>query len=290
MCSKGCKKEFHPRNFKLWHCCVEHLTESPWLPLPVFVGFRVVISILCCVIWLYNVISKGKFFIFYTNWSFTVATIYFIVSSVVSMMQYLAKRKYPEKPGASKAVDVEMQPVNASPNLPRPDNEHQDAIGAHHMITWLLYNIAANMTLFLTIGYWTMINDPDKNPNTFVGVFKHLFVAIFCVIDTFMSRIPVRIYHFVYTLIATAVYLIFTIIYWSVGGTDLHGNPYIYTVLDYDSMTTAEGFIVVFFFFIVIPVVQLFYFGLAKFRDWLIAKHEEKQITKIWSQKDEEEF
>lgn len=46
---------------------------------------------------------------------------------------------------------------------------------------------------------------------------------------------PMYILHVIYSLLIGLIYLIFTLIYYAAGGTDKHGNSYIYKILNWDN-------------------------------------------------------
>lgn len=90
----------------------------------------------------------------------------------------------------------------------------------------------------------------------------NLFLVI---LDLLISRIPYQFLHLFYPSIFSTAYIIFSLIYWGVGGTNHTGQPYIYPTLDYSSNPLAAFYAVV---IIVAPMVlHLLLFLLAWLRD-----------------------
>jgi hypothetical protein len=58
---------------------------------------------------------------------------------------------------------------------------------------------------------------------------------LYVLLDLFITAVPVRIYHFIHGMTMNCVYLIFSAVYTLSGGTNALDQPYIYTVLDWNS-------------------------------------------------------
>ena len=145
----------------------------------------------------------------------------------------------------------------------------KDALLFPHKVIWLLYNIAANAGLALSVGYWTIIctvftNEVDTAAAGFV---VHILNAVMILIDTAISDVPVRMFHSLYVIIYSLIYIIFTVIYWQAGGTNpVDGNNYIYKDLDWENVDTTMAVILPFFVLLGIPLVQLVFYGIYKVR------------------------
>ena len=146
----------------------------------------------------------------------------------------------------------------------------KDVLRLPWKISWFLYVISANNSLLITVGYWTLrilfeVDEPIDGNN----ITKHSLNSVFMVIDTFLSSIPVHLFHSVYPLLYVIVYIAFTVVYWKLGGTNYEGQPYIYKLLDYSNFEASTGCIITFSLLLVQPVLQLMLFGLVRLRDHL---------------------
>ena len=104
----------------------------------------------------------------------------------------------------------------------------------------------------------------------YANFIKHLIVGIMAVVDLFLTAIPIRILHFIYSVILGVVWFIFSGIYFAAGGTSYYGNRYIYKFLNYGenvSFAVSMGFVVT---FIIIPVIHSFVYCLYHLREGLL--------------------
>lgn len=159
--------------------------------------------------------------------------------------------------------EVDEPLVGARENL-------KDALQWQHKLLWLLHTISSTGGLFVTVGYWTVLMGNDKIDAN--NITKHLLNSVFMVIDTWLSRIPVRLIHCSYALLYFIVYILFSVIYWLLGGTNVEEKQYIYKPLDYSHFEPRIGGLLVLFLLVVLPLLHLFFFGLTKLRDHLYEK------------------
>ena len=236
--------------------------------------------------WLfYNIHLYGaKLFIFLTNWNFTILNIYFVFATTLSCIAlYKDLKKETLETIAlvtdEQTVDIEMEPGNHG----AVDHEHdeaseKDALQCHHKLFWFIHVIAATAGLVITAGYWSVLHEND--PVDANNVTKHALNSVFMVIDTSLSAIPVRLLHSLYVLLYFVTYLVFTVIYWLLGGTNNQGNAYIYKNLDYEDFRPINGVLLVVFLLVVSPVLHLVLFGIAKLRDHLLRRYKARSDTR----------
>ena len=62
----------------------------------------------------------------------------------------------------------------------------------------------------------------------------HAVNTIISLVDLVVSARPWRLLHFYQAILAMALYVIFSIIYWAAGGVNMNGYPYIYSILDWN--------------------------------------------------------
>ena len=153
----------------------------------------------------------------------------------------------------------------------------QDNIPWYVKIIWLLYITACSSAFLVFLGYWLFIftacEDSDEDEMTadmfgndttdigasgsggsgeqsqescsFLDVHTIQVHGVNCVIvflDLALSRIPYQFLHIVYSILFTAAYIIFSLIYWGAGGENHEGQPYIYSTLDYGGKSSS-GFL-----------------------------------------------
>ena len=230
--------------------------------------------------WLiYNIYTyQAKLFIFLTNWTYLILNLYFLQATALTFCSLYKKWK-----GASFTINETQPTVEKGPGddntnqneTTTKETREEDVLRLPQKISWLLYVISANNSLLITAGYWTLrilfeVDEPIDGNN----ITKHTLNSVLMVIDTFLSSIPVRLFHSVYPLLYVIVYIAFTVIYWQLGGTNYEGEPYIYNLLDYNNFEASTGCIIACSLLLVQPVLQLMLLGLVKLRDRLRPKHE----------------
>ncbi|VDI79169.1 Hypothetical predicted protein [Mytilus galloprovincialis] len=129
---------------------------------------------------------------------------------------------------------------------------------------WTLYNISVGSAPIVAILYWVIAY--DGTGYNFINVNTHGVNAAFILLDTFITRMPVRLLHVYQSSLLGFTYVIFTIIYWSFGGLNQFGQPYIYTVLNYGQSPKKAFIYVMAICFIVCPLIHSFVFFLYRFR------------------------
>jgi hypothetical protein len=150
---------------------------------------------------------------------------------------------------------------------PRP--EHEKSPKWYFKASWIIFNIAGCNAIVITCLYWSLLSSGATNV---IDISKHLLNSILIINEVMISSIPVRILHLVYSMVLGSLYFVFTIIYWSVGGTDTSGEPYVYSYIDYGSHPGIAVAMFLSIVFVAQPLSQISLFCLYKFREFLAAK------------------
>ena len=146
---------------------------------------------------------------------------------------------------------------------------HASPMAWYHQALWVIYNIAAVAAIAVTSVYWVLL---FSNKLTAVSVVVHAVNSIVMVGDTMLSSVPVRLFHVIYPMLYLIAYLVFTLIYWAVGGTSSFGNPYIYPMTDYTGRPVFSAVSQLCLFFIGLPLCQCLLFGFYQLRVWMKTK------------------
>lgn len=249
--------------------------------MPVFVVYRLMIAAYNLTWLIYNIYLKGaKLFIYITNWSYTLFVVYFTIATILSCIEKCNDLKK-EQGSASGESDKEMLEDGIEMKIYDVDDDpvttdgEKDVLGFGHKLLWFLHTISATGGLWVTVGYWGVpFEDGKIDVNNLT---KEVFSSVFMLMDTSLSLIPVRFVHFVYAFMYLAVYLLFSVVYWKLGGTNIEGKPYIYKVLNYDDFKAITGVLLVVLLIVGVPLLHLFVFGITKFRDYLHTKYHERK-------------
>lgn len=208
-----------------------------------------------------------KWFIYLTNWGFTFVTLYFIWATVVSILHHFGVANYAAvmQMKATRSPDSDAE---GGDGLSTSIDIEQPVMGMswYHKGLWVVFNIAANAAILITLLYWTLI---FTGKTSVLDVTTHLINSVVIVADIMLSANPVRILHVVYALILGVCYILLTVIFWAVNGTNARGEPYIYSYIDYNKSPGFTSGLLVGFVLVGQPLVQALLFGLYKLRCFL---------------------
>ena len=82
-------------------------------------------------------------------------------------------------------------------------------------------SIFINISILITIVYWGFIRVPLP---LIYDLTAHTFPSILGLLEVVLTPIPVKLQHVIYPLIYSIIYIIFTVVYWAAGGTDIDGD------------------------------------------------------------------
>ncbi|XP_021355848.1 protein rolling stone-like [Mizuhopecten yessoensis] len=235
--------ELYQPRYSLDHACPEDFVLSQWSDNPVpYAIYRTIVAFYFTIMVFYTAFGGNlgwKIFIMLTYWSFYILTFCQILRAV-NVWQYIALKK--EK----KDIHVELR------NSPRIK------------LQWLLHNITSGTAQIVTILFWTIAY--DGSGYTVINLNSHGVNAVFVLVDTLVTRTPIRLLHCIYASAFGCVYSLFTFIYFLAGGTSHLGHSYIYKPLNYGvSPGTAAAYIVV-IAALVAPLLHSMVFFLYRFR------------------------
>lgn len=227
------------------------------------------------------------FFLYLSNWTFIFITAYFFFALYLTVISCFSggdgvdkgygggygTRRFKSQTyivGLTSSDDTDTESENEAGASRRPKNEEENKLGWFHKTTWLFFTIASTNSLVVTVIYWS--SEVQRQPSDSLADIMHTLNSVFMLVEVVISNIPVRLLHHFYSHIFESLYFLFTVIYWATGGEDLHGNNYIYQLLDYtNDPAIAVG--AVFLVLIVLqPVAQLLIYILFRFRGWVVSK------------------
>lgn len=124
-----------------------------------------------------------------------------------------------------------------------------------YKLYWFLSNVSTVFAFVITVVYWIVLFEGKKRENYFPLNFKFsVFAAgetsaldvlihggnsVGMLLELCIARYPIHIFHFLQTIGAGTVYVLFTVFYFLAGGLDPVGRHYIYHVLDWKRPGTA---------------------------------------------------
>lgn len=130
-------------------------------------------------------------------------------------------------------------------------------------VQWVLHNIGSNAAPLVSVLFWTIAY--DGSGYTLINCTTHGLNGLFVIVDTLVTRTPVRMLHFYQCTCLGLVYGMFSALYWLLGGTNHLGQPYIYKPLDYSNFNMALATILL-AAFVAAPIIHCWIFFLYRFR------------------------
>ncbi|XP_038668627.1 protein rolling stone-like isoform X1 [Scyliorhinus canicula] len=263
------------------------ILRSQWGVHPVLWLFYRIIVMIYTLIWC---IASGvqtnspKWFIFLTHITYIILTIYFILA-LVNLICYMAlgQKRSEQNIGAASLEEISSY----SPAIP----EIEDGIPSQTLrneyyapstllypticIQWVLHNLTCVTALFVTVAFWSFDYIPGRLIDS-TNINMHVINSVLVLLELSVTAAPIHLAHFVYTLTYCLTFVVFTVIYWAAGGTNLRGKPYIYRSLNYEEKPgPAVGFIIV-SICILIPLLQFLVWNLHFLRRHLYLKYNRK--------------
>lgn len=203
----------------------------------VYFAFELLSAIFLTVVWIWSYIDGcgAIWFAFLTHWSLTIQTVYawldFFTTSMASGMS------------SGRFERVERIPLYAQ-------------------VTWFLFDGLMPTTFLVFVLYFVLVVDWDDPPTKVLSYLTHGANFVLMMSDAILSKKPYYLLHGLYFFLFAAIYLLFTYIYYLLDGTNCHGDPYLYAVLNwgdnFDGAKNISGIIL----FVVAPFVN-FMFWLA---------------------------
>ena len=213
--------------------------------------------------------GDAKFFILLTNWGFLAFNAHLIWSAVVSTIDFFkefvcCRQQYLDA-GETRSTAYKRDLESPTGCCGRSYNN----IRWYHMIQWGLFATGTEIAVAITIIYWPLIYDPNV-PINGVGFNTHGTQGIVAVIELLTVGVPVRFYHFYFTVIFAAVYVVFTGIYYAAGGTNLGSDPFVYSIIDYGNNPGGAVGVIFAVVFVLLPFVHVLFYLAYVARYWIV--------------------
>ncbi|XP_078657119.1 protein rolling stone-like [Branchiostoma floridae x Branchiostoma belcheri] len=286
-CTGRIKREFRLKQFLPSHSNRLDFTRTPWLSnqLP-FLIYRVVLCLFQISAYLYTLLSfyttGPKYLLYMTNLAYIVLTAHATLSAILCLVDYFGSRRRRSERGTENADDrptvadaVPMANTTTS-NRSYGTNAQQPTssdVGLqwYYKCYWILYNIAFAVGLYVTVAFWILLRGA-RDAYSASSILTHGTNCVVIVIDILISGLPCRLLHFIYPSCFALVYILFTVIYWAAGGTDIINRSWIYPVLDYGGNPGLAVGVAVGSVLLAAPLCHGIVFGLAFTRDSMLMR------------------
>jgi len=228
------------------------LTECKWtISTFSFLVYRLFIALY--VMYALGVLTSNstKYFVYFTNWTYTLIVINFTVKAIVVLKYYpFLKNK---------------ESVIPSSNL------------CLLKLSWLLTNITTSTSILVSIVFWAFLA-PYQPHLGYADVHSHALNTVVVIVDFMFISIPCHASHVYQPLLYSFCYFVFTGIYWAAGGTNNRGQKTVYAFLDWDNpVKIVKAMFGVSFALIVIYLIFVFLDKLKTFIEAKLASGEQTQ-------------
>lgn len=259
------------------------------LPWPVLAIFRGIVA-LYCIGWIiysgfYPYNGQEKWFIYLTNWGFTLITLYFILSFAVTLCYHLKeKQQYPMRPPmelTNYGTSFSDQPMEEGTE---GDFNVEVPLKGHHKAMWIIYETGASVAVVITLLYWSLLSGGNLT-GVYLGldITTHALNSFFLLIEVAITSLPIRVLHVIYPVCFAFIYMIFTVIYWAGEGTDaIYNKRFVYPILDYSN---SPGLAVGLFLgaaLVAVPLVHVcIFYGLYRLREFVVTKRRRDRVNTV---------
>jgi len=181
-------------------------------------------------------VDRAKYnYIFLTNWTFTIETIYAGLALYVLV----------------------MEPGRGNPSIPTIIK-----------ITWILRNICICTPFLITIVYWTLLF-PDAEgdhhvPKLPLAMTLHGLNSVLMILELYFTKVPILVMHVYMPFLYAAIYLIWAVIHFELKIGNPYGDRLIYPILNFYSdhllvtiCLCAVLFISIIFLYLLIAYIKM---------------------------------
>jgi len=107
-------------------------------------------------------------------------------------------------------------------------------------VTWVLASTTVVASIMAFVFYWLLLYIPS-NGTSALACIMHGGNFVIVLVDILCNRLRCYLQQVYSPLLFSGVYAVFTYIYYVAGGTDIHGNPYIYKAIDWRDPTKMKN-------------------------------------------------
>ncbi|XP_064635496.1 protein rolling stone-like [Lineus longissimus] len=288
-----CRREFRLDNIGFANAHRFIFVSSQWNIRLAYVIYRIVLALYLSAWMTYSLVTFGlpetnqwKWFIYIGNWSFLVFVVYALMSAIMTvyyeathrareqqyeieagkdhmMEQFLADVVLPTKDVASVGLSRNYRAYSTESLEPIIPDEEETA-NMCQKICWVLYNVAANICFVASIAYWVLIY--DNSPLGGALIQTYVINSVLVVIDLCVSYISIRIAHAWMGMAFCGLYVVFSCVYWILGGTNVHGRHFIYNEFDFQDLPGVAAIYVCAVIVFFVPAVQCLLYAIYRFR------------------------
>ena len=201
--------------------------------------------------------SHFQIFIYLTNLSYLLLVLHFAIEAFLVIKRWIAEKTNP-------------------PIMVYHKNASLDFI---YKVSWVLQSMTFSSSIIVSIMYgffvhpiWIQKGFLQDLTMRHAYLFGHIINSLICIIDIFISNRPWKFMHFIWPLIFGIGYVILTLLCWKMGIETIYDE-----ILDWRN-EPCKAIVTILVLIISLPLIHLFWMGLAKLR-WQIHKKIQEKKT-----------
>ncbi|XP_016413517.1 protein rolling stone-like [Sinocyclocheilus rhinocerous] len=270
------KEEFKVHKLRLLTSKPELLLQPRWdIPPLLWLLYRCFMLLYTFSWFIYTALlfNTPKFLIFLSHISYCLMVIYYLVSLCNLAWAFLEIRcsSHRMKRGVSSECETLL-------SLPVP-------LTAALCLQWLLHSLMGCFSLTVSFLYWTIIHPFDQHSFTAFNINIHVINSIQTAVDLLLSSTPVHLTHFFYAVLGGALYVMFAVVYWLMAGTNMFGQPYIYSILDFSGHPLVATLCILGVCLLCLPSCHFVLWNLQLLRERMVSREKARRIAlrrEVW--------
>ena len=203
-----------------------------------------------------------EIFIYLTNLSYILLVLHFTIEAIIVLKRWITEK-------------LMKNWANNSTSLP-----------VSYKVSWILQSMVFSSSLIVSLMYvifvhpiWIQKGYLGNLNKRYAYLFGHIINSLICFVDIFISNRPWKFMHFIWPLMFGLSYVIFTLIIWTVGFEATFYDQ----ILDWNE--PCQAIVTIAILAVSVPLVHLFWMGLAKLRRQIYQKMQEKKTHPTTSEK-----
>ncbi|XP_029539108.1 uncharacterized protein LOC115143139 [Oncorhynchus nerka] len=121
-------------------------------------------------------------------------------------------------------------------------------------LQWFLHSLMCAFCLAVSFPYWSLDYPMEHHPLFPFNLNMHVGNSAQALLDLLLSATPIYLAHYLYQLLIGCLYILFAVVFWLAGQTNLSGKPYIYKVLDFGGCPLVATLCVLCFVLVCFPL------------------------------------
>ncbi|XP_055503995.1 protein rolling stone [Leucoraja erinacea] len=292
--SKGVAQHCYEKNKQMGSSWIKHLTQeftvekcslkprephlilqSQWRLHPViWLMYRILLAAYTLIWCICSGVQTNhlKWFIFLTHLTYILLTAYFNLA-LVNFICYVAFSQKKEAQITKEAslaeislsgpsADVELEGGSPSVMVRKVQLTAPSVLLPSIIVQWALQNLTCVISLYVTIAFWSLNYTPGKTGPDGVNINMHAMNSVLVLLELGMTAAPIHLAHFTGVLLYSMSYILFTLVYWAMGGTNIKGQTFIYRSLDYSGNPGVTAGTIVGTICLIMPLLQFLVWNL----------------------------